>query len=116
MTEAERIALFTDAHGLALATLSIFITIVTAYLVAAYLVGRELTTFQVRFMSLLFLVFSGFTIWGTLAYFYIGDSLSTESGPTWLTPLGMKPSLVVVPIQVLIVLGCLYFMRSMRKG
>jgi hypothetical protein len=116
MTEAETIALFIEAHGLALATLSIFITLVTAYVVAAYFVGRELTKFQVRFLSLLFIVFAGFTIWGTLAYFYIGDSLSPESGPIWLTPFGVKPSRVVVPIQVLIVLGCLYFMRSMRKG
>src|SRR4029450_7356583 len=115
MTEAE-IALFTGAHGLALATLSIFITVVTAYLVAAYLVGRELTKFQVRFLSLVFLVFSGFAMWRTFAYFYIGHSLSPASGPTWLSPFGLKPSLVAPPIQVLLVVGCVYFMRSIRNG
>jgi len=81
MTEAEKIALLAEAHGLAL-------------------------------------VFSGFTMWGTFAYFYIGDvfSIASESVPSWLNDsLGVRPAFVAPPIQLAIVLGCLYFMRDSRK-
>ena len=58
-----------SAMNLSLAFMTLYLSVVTGYLIVAYLVGSNLTKFQAAFITLLFVVFSvHFTLSGFGAF------------------------------------------------
>jgi len=114
MTEYEKFMVVAENHGLALMTITIFISIVTGYLITAYKVGAELSKTQVWFLSFIFVIFSVFTIWGSVVYFSVGDRI-VSSMTAEASQISISPTHVVGILETIILAGCLFFMRNIRR-
>jgi len=102
-----------------LAAIAIYITLVFAYLAAAYFVGKDLTRTQVSILNALFVTFSIINAFGVAAYTNGGVQLAIRSGLT--NPANVfAPRLWVAPtvaIALLIgILMCLKFMWDLRHS
>ena len=91
----------------------------SAYLVVAYRAGRELTSLQVTIINISFLVFCGQALFIASVDSQVGATLlaSAAAGQGHLVaaPVGMEyMDLVMVPIGIAALGGCLLFMWSVR--
>ena len=119
MTEYEMTDIATALTSNILASQSLFLTVLFAYLLVAYIVGSKLTTFQAGFLSLIFLIVTLSSTTGAFAM--AQDALSLGSRISELTGEGIA-SLSAAPIilvgifggRVVIALGALFFMWQVR--
>ena len=116
MSQAEVWDIVSDMHALSMGAMMFYLSIVTAYLVAAKFVGSELETSQVVIITGLFLVFSAFAVWGSIAYFRVGTYfvLQTEAYLELQTQSFVDPEYVIGLAEVLGILASLKFMRDIR--
>ena len=66
MTEFELLELVNGAMDLMYESTTLYLSIVSGYLLVAYLVGSKLTRVQIFIISTLFIVGAGLQIWGLL--------------------------------------------------
>ena len=117
MDSADVIESITALADTAFTALGLFLTILSGYLVVAYIIGSQLSRAQVTFINTLFVIFSIVTSLGTLGYFtfqalvieIFGENLA---GPTIVLHVF---NFLVFLIQVAAIVGALVFMRSIRK-
>ena len=121
MTEYELIDAINGVMSNALASQALFITVLSAYVVMAYTAGRQLTTFQVGFISFVYVVFSL-----TISISWADMVLELRTASVLLDDvrggsLGLDNESVVAPVAGLIigiravmVMGALGFMWSVR--
>ena len=110
-TQIAWFSLLADMHSAGLTALALYLTVLSGYLVAAYVVGEELDQFQLFFITAIFLL-----IPITLAfYFFVMMYLGLDTGPSgpaanwsfiFLYAFGAS--------QILALLGALKFMRDIR--
>ena len=102
---------------------AITITMLSAYMVVAYTVGKKLTTFQCTFVSIVFLIFGLLGVLGQVGnlnemYFYGAQLGEVRSGPfSSIDADSMTEEAarwVFVGVRLLIFAGALYFMWSVR--
>jgi hypothetical protein len=118
MTHYEALDLAQSTFSNSLAAYAIFLSIVSGYLITAYLVGSELSRIQVRLLTLLFLIVAAILIWSMSAYAYWGDAFSTVARGenrerTFMTAQSWLPAFLAV-INSLTVIGCIFFMWNVR--
>lgn len=66
MSEADLAESFWNAQEMGVNALMLYLTVISGYLVVAYLAGRDLTVSQSRFISSLFVVFAAYALWGVV--------------------------------------------------
>ncbi|NKB97376.1 MAG: hypothetical protein GKR90_02590 [Pseudomonadales bacterium] len=117
MTPAEVIASAGVYNEAGLTLLSIYLTVLSAYLVMAYVAGADLRTSQLVIINLLFLTFAGLVGYGAVARFYEATLVEQQYG----APISSAPDPGGVMIWVLSVIlslgvfGALKFMSDIRK-
>ena len=118
MTPYELSDLAQSAFGNATANYAVFLSVVTGYLVTAYLIGAELTQVQVRLLTALFLVVAVILIWSMSAYVFWGERYSTLARPDGVQRSLMAPQpwvpVVLALVNLLTVTVCLFFMWNVR--
>lgn len=94
----------------AVTTMAFYFSVISAYLVVAYLAGDELSKLQVIIVNTLFLAFSFSLVYGTYNFFYGAYSFVPEDGPlpAWVAPF-------VAVIELIGVFSALFFMANIRK-
>jgi len=103
-----------------LASAAFFITVVSAYLVAAYTVGEKLTKFQVWFINFTFCLIVVTNLTGSASFMgliYQYDSIRAEliSGVERIAPDTINLALwLVVGVRLVLVAGGLIFMWQVR--
>ena len=101
-----------------IAAMAVYLTLVFAYLAAAYIVGKDLTRTQVSILNALFLTFSVTTAFGVAAYTNGGVQLSIQSGIAELTG-SFVPRIWLAPTIGSVCLGgiviSLKFMGDLRR-
>ena len=105
-----------NAMNLSLAFMTLYLSVVTGYLVVAYLVGSRLTKFQSAFITILFVVFSiHFTLssFGAFEHAYATHKEFFPDAIFGPSPV-MNRGLAI--FQLAGVLGCLKFMWDVRNG
>ena len=120
MTEAElfeTIGIFLD---LSFSALEAYLTLTSAYLITAYIVGAKLTKIQLTILNSLYIVFSFITVFATSIYAYRATNLVPELKqlrPTDFLPGDQALSgILILSISMLIgILASLYFMFSTRR-
>lgn len=104
-----------------LTTFSVFLSIASAYLVAAYLVGAKLTSLQLAIVNGSYLIATsilGFLVGANFRVFFIWASSNSEGlvrqseGRPWLIDFSWPITILLL----IIVIGSLTFMHSVRKG
>jgi len=118
MTEFELKYLLAENGMGALEAIGMYMTVTTAYLVAAYLAGRRLTTSQIITISGLYVVAAILCTWATSAY--ITSGIEIADALEVLHPdriYGMQPiaRLFCVALQGLGILASLKFMWDIRR-
>ena len=110
-----------SSMGNFLTSFSVFLSVASAYLVAAYLVGAKLTTFQLSIVNGSYLIATsilGYLVGANYRVFYIWASSNSEGV---VRQSENRPALIDFswPISILlliIVIGSLAFMYSIRTG
>jgi len=121
MTEYEIADLLNGVNSNIVAGQAVFLTVLSAYLVVAYSVGKSLTTYQVSFINFAFILmmFIGFNAQADLletayAYGYELDSLRTGPGAMDTTAEVVKIAFLM--IRAVLVIGALVFMWQVRHS
>jgi hypothetical protein len=117
MTAYEASDLLNGAVGNLIAGQALFITIVSAYLVVAYTVGKKLTKYQVWFINFTFILLAFLGIQGTsnvllLAFEY--GSLRPEPGGTFQAEMAEIGKWITISVRGLITAGALIFMWQVK--
>ena len=118
MNESEIVEAFMTSQAIGMSSMVIYLTLVSGYLIVAYSVGERLRGSQALFISALFVLFSSFSIWGAIAYFYLGDVYGMQSDTVpygVIRPDYLSPPVVIGVVEVLGVVGCLNFMYAIRR-
>lgn len=96
---------------------TLYLSIVSAYLVVAYLVGKKMSFFQMMLATTLFVVFASFFSFGTFGFFNAAHLLSARFGPELDFPvLSATYAWIICIAQTLGILGSLVFMLHERQG
>ncbi len=118
MTPYEALDLAQSTFSNSLAAYAILLTLVSGYLLTAYMVGAELTHVQVRILTLLFLIVAGILVWSMSAYAYWGEVFSSQARPASVARSVMGPQtwlpafLAIVNIGT--VIASMFFMWTVR--
>jgi hypothetical protein len=118
MTEYELSDLIATQTGNGTAILSLFVTVVSGYLIVSWLVGQRLSPPQAALINMLFVFFSGLCIFAWFARFM--SALSYQSELAALNPQRVSPfqtEKIVIGTAVLLVIvmiACLKFMWDVR--
>ena len=118
MTEYELEDLLTGTSLASVDSFGMYVTILVAYLIAAYLAGKKLSPLQVVSISVLFIVASGITTWAT--YAYMSRSIPLADQLELINPhrmYGAQPLVrdIMLILQALGIIACLSFMWSVKR-
>ena len=118
MTEYELEDLLTGTSVASLEAFGMYVTILVAYLIAAHLAGKQLSPFQIVAVSVLFVVASAITTWGT--YAYMSRSIPLANQLELINPdrtYGAQPLVrdLMATVQALGIVACLSFMWSVKR-
>jgi hypothetical protein len=118
MSEAELWELFFQASDAVGMGATVFLTVVSAYLAAAYFVGARLGRYQVTFVSVLFVLFAAFAAFMTFfafkRLFYFVGLLENRHGFVRYLPDGTP--LLLMALDAILVVAALYFMYQIRRN
>jgi hypothetical protein len=68
MSEAEIVQNYWSGHEMAMDSFLAYLTILSGYLVAAFIVGERLTKLQALIINFGFITFTSLTIWGAVTF------------------------------------------------
>jgi hypothetical protein len=117
MTESEILENYWNSQELGVAVLTMFISVFSAYLLAAFLAGTKLTRFQAGFISSAFTLFGLVVVWGTFVYWTEGynAALSIEESHPAITIIRANPAWIFVVLEISAIVGGILFMLDIRK-
>jgi hypothetical protein len=117
VSEAELLETVTNYHDLAISAMVFYLSIVTAYLVAAHFVGEELERSQVATITFLFVAFSFFATAGSVGYFWQASFYFRQSEAYRILQLEelISPHILIGIAEGLGIVASLWFMRQIRS-
>ena len=117
MTDYEVSSLAASIMANFLATFTIFLTIVTAYVIAAFVAGSRLTSYQLSIVNACFLTSSLIIGFLSITIYQRATSLARR---TWdlaeTTAPPINVSWIILSLYVGLLVGSLLFMSSVRRG
>ena len=117
MTEYELFDLMLTAVDGGTAVIGIILTVVSGYLIVAWLVGDKLTTAQVLMVNLLFLCTAPMMVWGWLGRYLAALDLQNQLlvlAPQTTERINMYVIIGFPIILFILILGSLKFMWDIR--
>jgi len=90
MTDFEKAELTFSLVGYGMTAMALYFTVISSYLIIAYMVGRELSRSQLTIVSSLFLFFTMSLVFGTYSFFEAANSYGGSSSTSieyWLAPI-----------------------------
>jgi len=121
MTEYELLDLTTSTIASMYDAVALYMTIVSGYLLVAYLAGSNLTRVQTTIISTLFVFGAGLQIWGLISYQIANEEyLAAKAMISPLTPYqqtlaSQDAGFIISSILGAGVFASLYFMWSVRR-
>ncbi len=97
MTDAELFELIAIIHSNAISVVALYLTAVTGYLIAAYMVGEKLSSLQTTVVTVLFLWIALFCTYGAIGYFSRTMDFHNQ--------LSVKPSGLAMNVWVAYIIG-----------
>ncbi len=111
MLEAAQIEAWTSLSTVAMTSVTIYLTVVSGYLVVAYTAGRNLTKLQLIVISAIFVLFSLFFTAGANIHFTKATEYAEAIGV--YTGVGVARTIFIA--QIAGIIAALVFMYSSRK-
>ncbi len=120
MTPYEYLDLAQSAFSSSISSYAVFLSIISGYLVTAYLVGAKLTKTQISMLNTLFLLVVSFLIFSISSYVFWGTEFSSLAGQEGAERPLMAPrtwmSIVLALVNLFTAAICLVFMWNMRHS
>lgn len=95
---------------------TLYITVVSAYLIAIHVAGARLEKFQIFLVTALFVTFATFFTIGTYGFFYNAYANSVEYGAQFEAYTTVWYARILGSAQILGIIGALIFMIQIRYG
>ena len=119
-TQSRLIEAATSYLDLSVATFAVYLTLVSGYLIVAYIAGRELSRTQLVIINSLFVVSTGITALSSYRYAFDGATFGAElvatGGAVPLGEVAYYGAYLLGAILVTGILAALYFMWSTRRS
>ncbi len=117
MSEYELADLIASYSNASMAAMTLYLTAVTAYLVAAFTAGERLSTRQVFIVNGLFVFVACFFLYGTVGYFYRAFEYVQDLrllDPDRRLTLNIETITFIATVELLGIFAALYFMWNVR--
>lgn len=119
MTEYEIADLISSVSSNMIAGQALFLTFLSGYLVVAYSVGRSLTTYQVSFINLVFILFGAISLISQTSQFgmvFRYSDMLAQMGPVDSSTKNTREfaRALVISVRVVLIVGALIFMWQVR--
>ncbi len=95
---------------------TLYLTVVSGYLIAAYVAGNGLSNFQLLFVTALFVAFASFFSLGSFGYFVGAHNFMTVYQPETYNDLYITYGYWIFSAQILGIIGSLVFMYQAQKS
>ena len=116
MTFFELAELLRENINAGMGAVTLYLTVVTTYLVAAYLAGEKLTRFQTILTTSLFIVFALVFTFGSIAFFQSSTEITAKYGSeVGIGTFPIQYSWVIGCAEIFGILGSLKFMFDVRN-
>jgi multisubunit Na+/H+ antiporter MnhE subunit len=116
MTAQDYITIYWEAQHAGISSVTLYISILSGYLIVFYSAGAKLSTMQSIFITMLFVVFSTVPTWAVYEYFSAAMEAASAMEKTFLfNRIDINPAIVLVPLMVAGIVGCLNFAWDTRK-
>jgi hypothetical protein len=116
MTAQDYITIYWEAQSAGISAVTLYISILSGYLIVFYFAGAKLSARQAIFVTMLFVVFSAVPIWA--AYEYLSAAMKAARAMDKefpLTRVDANPAVILVPLMMAGIIGCLNFAWNTRK-
>ena len=121
MTVQDYLSIFWNAQQVGFEAMLFYLTVVSGYLVVAYLIGAHLARSQAVFISCLFIMFALYALWGVTEYWTSAEearqallAVGALDGVA-LNHLGVNAAIPALPMGLLGIAGSLIFMWDVRR-
>jgi hypothetical protein len=116
MTAQDYIAIYWEAQSAGISSVTLYISILSGYLIVFYVAGAKLSTTQSIFITMLFIVFSAVPTWAVYEYFSAAMEAASAMEKKFLFHhVDINPAMFLVPLMVAGIVGCLNFAWDTRK-
>jgi len=117
MTVENYLTIYWEAQSAGISAITVYLTVLSGYLIAFYVVGEKLSTRQSTFLTILFVVFSAIPVWGAFEYWSAAmeAARAVEKEFLLIRFIKINPALILVPLMVAGIAGCLNFARDTRR-
>ena len=99
----------------AMEAITLYLTILSGYLIVAYAVGRDLSTFQAIIITAIFVVFASFFVTGTYEFFNTANVTHKLLSPETYPERARLYSYWIVGTQIAGIIAALAFMYDARR-
>jgi hypothetical protein len=100
----------------AMEAITLYLSVLSGYLVVAYTIGKNLIGFRLFLVTALFIAFSSFFVLGTFGFFRVAHDIFGQWGPQDYDGRFIIYAYWISAAQILGVIGSLYFMYDTRKA
>jgi hypothetical protein len=117
MTVENYLTIYWEAQSAGASAVTLYISLLTGYLIAFYVAGEKFSTRQSIFLTMLFVVLSAIPVWGVFEYFSAAmkAARAIEKDFLLIGLLDINPATFLVPLMVAGIVGCLNFAWESRK-
>jgi hypothetical protein len=115
MTAQDYISIYWEAQSAGISAVTLYISILSGYLIVFYVAGAKLSARQSIFITMLFVVFSAVPTWAVYEYFSAAmEAAGAMEKKILLNRIDINPAVVLVPLMVAGIVGCLNFAWDAR--
>jgi hypothetical protein len=116
MTAQDYITIYWEAQSAGISAVTLYISILSGYLIVFYVAGAKLSARQSIFITMLFVVFSAIPVWAAYEYWTAAMEAARAMEKKFLfNRIDINPALFLVPLMVAGIVGCLNFAWNTRK-
>lgn len=118
MNETEIMEVLQAAYSNQVATFAVFLTMISGYLVLAYMIGNKLDRTQIVIVNSLFLIFATLNVMTSFSFVNVADIYLVELiavNPERERLYAPEFKWIVAGVHVLVIGACLKFMYDIRK-
>ncbi len=116
MTPGELASSIAALNDNALSLIAIYLSVLSGYIIAAYMVGENLSRFQLFFINSLFVIFSLLLTVGAFQIFQLVAEIQAEYAGLIPEFVATRFVLTTLIIQLIAIGGALFFMHDRRKN
>ena len=110
MTAQDYVTIYWEAQSAGISAVTVYMTVLSGYLVVFYVAGEKLRSRQSIFITMLFVVFSAIPVWAAYEYWSAAmEAARLLKKEFAFTRLDINPAVFLVPLMVAGIVGSLGF-------